>query len=1026
MGDSQNRLVILGPFNFCKQSKKKLMNKIYPILTALFGFLSLQGQVYVNINATGSNDGSTWANAYTDLSEAVQNAPSGSELWIASGKYTLNETLELIEAGLDLYGGFSGNETEVSQRTAAGSTVISGDVNGDDIEGDFDTNSSDNLLRVIYLVDSSPRIIDGLTIEGGRGDLTASDISRNGDGGGLFANATLDINKCVFRNNRNRWGGGLHLMHTESISGVYHVTNSRIENNLGIRFGGGIYAGYSGNFIQIDNCEFIGNSCRNAGGVYVGAAREQNDVFINDCRFFGNSAVNGGGLVVQSLALAQVTNTHFENNEAVQGGGASINRGGTATFINCTWDGNNAIEGEFGAVGGAVGVDVTAFPSFEGCQFTKNFAEDAGGAFGILNFGDGTNVINIDNCIFNNNSTGNWGGAIYNQDLTELNVTNSEFNENSAVEGGAIFVYGGTLLNIDKVTFNSNSATWGGAILSNWFDDDIKIKNSTFSSNSASNQGGAFYNFRGSPFGFNMCKFEGNESGGWGGAFYLLGFDSDNSGSVISSRFISNRSFGSAGAIYHENADLTIVNSEFFDNVASNFGVGNSISTNQSDTNQDYLKLYNNTFQEDASGLGAISQWGGSGVTSIVESQNNIFSGNGTHWVIEAGDGRFVSKGGNISSSDSMDEVLSDDSDLTSTDPEFVDVSSGNLSLSEGSPCIDSGVSEGAPEDDIMKVLRDAHPDRGAHEYDDNCAPDGANVILASGGMKYEACAGTVRFSMRNSSTSSLPYYYIITDTDNKILDYQAADNATLDLSEAPPGECRIWGFSSNRPFLIVPGISISDLNSGTCSEVSADYVSIIRLTKEVCNQPCHAPRNLRARTNGSRTSVWWSRVKDARYYEVRIVYEGSQFESVTRVSKNSIRLSKSDKTYSISVRAVCSVGLVSDYSDEVTVYAPVTNVGASALVPADLNDIMEQEKVSALVYPNPLQNELNILIDEVPGLGSVQIYDLMGALKLEKQVDLNQSVNIDISSLSDGMFLLNVRNENGQLYHQRIVKSTE
>ena len=49
--------------------------------------LSTQAQIYVDASATGTNNGSSWNNAYTDLQAALDAAAAGAEIRVASGTY---------------------------------------------------------------------------------------------------------------------------------------------------------------------------------------------------------------------------------------------------------------------------------------------------------------------------------------------------------------------------------------------------------------------------------------------------------------------------------------------------------------------------------------------------------------------------------------------------------------------------------------------------------------------------------------------------------------------------------------------------------------------------------------------------------------------------------------------------------------------------------------------------------------------------------------------------------------------------
>lgn len=76
--------------------------------------------VFVDRDATGNNNGSSWANAYNDLQTALHNAPLGSQIWVAEGTYLpdasdRNVSFQLRNT-ISLYGGFAGNETSLEQR----------------------------------------------------------------------------------------------------------------------------------------------------------------------------------------------------------------------------------------------------------------------------------------------------------------------------------------------------------------------------------------------------------------------------------------------------------------------------------------------------------------------------------------------------------------------------------------------------------------------------------------------------------------------------------------------------------------------------------------------------------------------------------------------------------------------------------------------------------------------------------------------------------------------------------------------
>ena len=118
-----------------------------------------QAQIYVDADANGASDGSSWTDAYTNLQDALSIATGTDQIWIAAGTYTPTVPLDAGDArtatfyisgdqdGLTIYGGFAGTETALSERDlVANKTLLSGDLNGDDTSGG---DNSENAYHVL-------------------------------------------------------------------------------------------------------------------------------------------------------------------------------------------------------------------------------------------------------------------------------------------------------------------------------------------------------------------------------------------------------------------------------------------------------------------------------------------------------------------------------------------------------------------------------------------------------------------------------------------------------------------------------------------------------------------------------------------------------------------------------------------------------------------------------------------------------------------------------------------------------------
>jgi len=196
-------------------------------------------EFYVNHAATGTNDGSSWTNAFTDLQAAITAADTeNDEIWVAAGTYKPHSSDRAkhfnMNTGIKFYGGFAGTETTVSERDfRANETILSGDLAGDDDENMTYDNSTrdDNSYHVVKIAGENT-FIDGFTITAGHSDDSDVDNARNG--GGIFKEfsiSTLNISNCNFEKNVSYYNAGIYAKFDAAGTHTVNISNSKFNNN---------------------------------------------------------------------------------------------------------------------------------------------------------------------------------------------------------------------------------------------------------------------------------------------------------------------------------------------------------------------------------------------------------------------------------------------------------------------------------------------------------------------------------------------------------------------------------------------------------------------------------------------------------------------------------------------------------------------------------------------------------------------------------------------------------------------------
>ena len=152
--------------------------------------------IYVNTAAIGTNDGSSWQNAYKDFQDALQIAKKTDAIWIAKGTYFPTKTNDRsisydMKNGVSIYGGFEGNETSAAKRDfEKNRTILSGNIGNT-------MDSLDNSYRLVNAIDiQDVTYLDGVEIAYGNANLssnTALTTNKGLSGAGLYVTTTVSL-----------------------------------------------------------------------------------------------------------------------------------------------------------------------------------------------------------------------------------------------------------------------------------------------------------------------------------------------------------------------------------------------------------------------------------------------------------------------------------------------------------------------------------------------------------------------------------------------------------------------------------------------------------------------------------------------------------------------------------------------------------------------------------------------------------------------------------------------------------------
>ncbi len=290
------------------------------IFLFLFSLNSIaQTILYVDSAATGQNNGTTWANAYNDLQDALETAQPNTQIWVAKGSYWPTKNwLDVLQdwrsnlktfkmrPGVRVLGGFNGTETQLNQR-------------------DWRKNKTR-----LTAIDPDPTMQTAACV------VFFDDLDQTSqlDGFWITDGHTYTGDWLLF-------GAGITIKKGNPILGNLIIRNNRSDNGDD-RASGGISVHESSPYIY--NCVITNNFCSAYGGGLTIKGPNLPGAKVVNTLVANNMAIEGGGISLRYVPHAELTNVTVSGNRATSGLGSAlrISTSGVPTdlkFKNCIIDG---------------------------------------------------------------------------------------------------------------------------------------------------------------------------------------------------------------------------------------------------------------------------------------------------------------------------------------------------------------------------------------------------------------------------------------------------------------------------------------------------------------------------------------------------------------------------------------------------------------------------------------------------------------------------------------------------------------
>ena len=389
---------------------------------------------YVKPTATGTGDGSSWANAmdWVKAYGAMADSESDCEFWLAGDvtipDATVTANTKTFQGGVSVTvrGGFRGDETELSQRDTDSVSTVSGGIRTGATGNDavFNGDGLYNIMNVSLPAGCT------LSFERIRFDHAKQRaITKSGEGNISLTDCRLSCNGWgIGHNTSSASGCGLY----SSGAGTVSVVNTLVDGNGPIHYdqntpgGWGIYvSGATG--VTIDNCNFVTN------GIWLA---NKGNGWHNATKGYALYVINSPVVLSNTRFAGNISKPGTANNKA--GGTVYLeNAHGGSRIENCTFIGNQDLAGSsVSGTGGGICIvsmkNATDTLAVSGSTFAYNLTQSTGYGAGGLTVYKG--AVTVADSTFYRNFLGRAGARGWGADISILADATLDIS-NSTLEG---------------------------------------------------------------------------------------------------------------------------------------------------------------------------------------------------------------------------------------------------------------------------------------------------------------------------------------------------------------------------------------------------------------------------------------------------------------------------------------------------------------------------------------------------------------------------------------------------------------